>query len=76
MFVREIEKPADVFSGESNDRYRVMEASIQPNLPPTIESKISTVPCDNTRWHSDVCTQDASATSCKIFQTVYLCLTA
>ena len=71
-----MEKPADVLYGASNDTYRVMEASIQPDLPPTIDSKISTVSCDNTRWHTDTCTQDASATSCKIFQTLYLCPTA
>ena len=71
-----MEKPADVLYGESNDTYRVMEASIQPDLPPTIDSKISTVSSENTRWHTDICTQDASAASCKIFQTLYLCPTA
>ena len=71
-----MEKPADVFYGDSTDTYRVMEASIQPDLPPTIQNKISTVSCNNKRWHTDICTQDASATSCKIFQTLYLCPTA
>ena len=37
-----MEKPVDVLYGESNETYRVMEASIQPDLPPTIASKIST----------------------------------
>ena len=64
------------FNGESTDTCRDMEASIQPDLPPTIQSKISTVSYDNTRWHSDICTQDASATSCKIFHSRYLCPTA
>ena len=76
VFLREMEKPADVLYGESNGTYRVMEVSIKPDLPPTIESKILTVSCDNTRWPTGVCTQGASATSCKIFQTLYLCLTA
>ena len=48
MFLRKMEKPADLLYDESKDTYRVMEASIQPDLPPTIVSKISTVSCDNT----------------------------
>ena len=53
-----------------------METSIPPDLPPAIESKISDVSYDNATWHTDFCKQDTSATSCKIFQTLYLCLTA
>ena len=46
------------------------------DLPPAIESKISPVSYDNATWHTDFGKQDASATSCKIFQVLYLCLTA
>ena len=53
-----------------------METSIPPDLPPVTESKISDVLYDNATWHTDFCKQDTSATSCKIFQTLYLCLTA
>ena len=48
--------------------------STQPDLPPSIKSKISSVSYDNATWHTDFCKQDASATSCKILQTLYLCL--
>ena len=47
-----------------------------PDLPPAIESKISSVSYNNATWHTDFCKQDASATACKICQTLYLCLTA
>ena len=46
------------------------------DLPPAILSKISSVSYDNATWHTDFCKQDASATSCKIFQTPYLCIKA
>ena len=72
----EMEKQEGVSYGESTDTHTVMEAPIEPDLPPTIQSKISTVSCENTRWHTDIYTQNASATSCKIFQTLYLCPTA
>ena len=48
--------------------------STQPDLPLAIKSKISSVSYDNATWHTDFCKQDASATSCKILQTLYLCL--
>ena len=53
-----------------------METSIPPDLPLAIESKISDVSYDNATWHTDFCKQDTSATSYKIFQTLYLCPTA
>ena len=53
-----------------------METLTQQDLPPAIESKILTVLCDIGTWQTDYGKQDASATSCKIFQTLYLCLTA
>ena len=48
--------------------------STQPDLPLAIKSKISSVSYDNAIWHTDLCKQVASATSCKILQTLYLCL--
>ena len=46
----------------------------QPDLPPAIQSKISSVSNENATCHTDFCKQDASTTLCKIFQTIYLCL--
>ena len=48
--------------------------STQPDLPLAKKSKILSVSYDNATWHTDICKQDASATSCKILQTLYLCL--
>ena len=53
-----------------------METSTPQDLPPAIESKISCVSYENAAWQTDFHKQDASATLCKIFQTLYLCLTA
>ena len=53
-----------------------METSTPQHLSPAIESKISAVSYDNPAWHTDFCKEGASATSCKIFQTLYLRLTA
>ena len=47
-----------------------METSIPTDLHPTVESETGDVSYDNTRWHTDFCKQDTSATSCKIFQTL------
>ena len=44
------------------------------DLPPEIESKLSSITYDNQTWHTDVNKQDPSAISCKISQTQYLCL--
>ena len=44
------------------------------DLPSEIESKLSVISYENPKWHTDVDEQDPSATSCKIFQTQYLCL--
>ena len=58
--------------------YRYIYGNINSTtfFSPAIESKISAVSYDNPAWHTDFCKEDASATSCKIFQTLYLCLTA
>ena len=46
------------------------------DLPPAIQSKISSTSYDNATWHTDFFKQDPSATSCKISQTWYVCLKA
>ena len=71
-----MDQPACVLYAASSGTYTIMETLTQPDLPPAIESKISTVSCDSATWHTDYYKQDASATSCKIFQTLYLCLTS
>ena len=71
-----IDESASVSYAASNDKYTVMETLAPPDLPPTLESKLSSVSCDNATWHMNYHKQDASAISCKIFQTLYLCLTA
>ena len=60
----------------SNSTEKALKTSIQTDLPPAIQSKISDVSYENTRWHTDICKEDTSTTLCKIFQTLYLCLTA
>ena len=75
ILVTETDKQACVSYAASNDAYTVDESLTQAELPPGIESKISTVSCDSATWHTDYDKQDASATSCEIFQTLYLCLT-
>ena len=60
----------------SNAAEKVLNTSIGVHLPRAIESKICDVSYENTGWHTDLSKEDTSATSCKIFQTLYLCLTA
>ena len=71
-----MDESAGVLYAASNDKYTVMETLTSPDLPPALDSKISSVSCDIATWHTNYHKQDASATSCKIFQTLYLCLTA
>ena len=70
------DESAGVSDAASNKKYTVMETLTPPDLSPALESKLSSVSCDNATWHTNYHKQDASATSCKIFQTRYLCLTA
>ena len=65
-----MEESASVSDGVSKDKYTVMETFTPPDFSLALESKLSAVSCDNATWHTD-----ASATLCKIFQTLYLCLT-
>ena len=71
-----MDESAGISYAASNDKYTVMETLTSLDLSRTLESKISSVSCDNATWHTNYHKQDASATSCKIFQTLYLCLTA
>ena len=71
-----MEESADVSDAVSKDKYTVMETLTPPDLPPVLESKLSAVSCDNATWHTNYEKSDASATLCKIFQSLYLCLTA
>ena len=70
-----MDKQASVSYAASHAAYTVDESFTQIDLPPGIERKISTVSCDSATWHTDYNKQDASATSCKIWQTLYLYLT-
>ena len=71
-----MDQPGCLSYAASNDEYIVHEQITQADFPPGIEMKISNVPLDSATWHTDNNKQDKSATSCKIFQTLYLCLTS
>ena len=71
-----MEESAGVSYAASKDKYTVMETLTPPDLSLALEGKLSAVSCDNATWYTNYHKPDASATSCKIFQTLYLCLTA
>ena len=71
-----MEESADVSDAVSKDKYTVMETLTPPDLSLALESKLSAVSCDNATWHTNYQKPDASATLCKIYQTLYICLTA
>ena len=73
--VREMDKQESPSYSASNDQYIGYEQITQDDLPPGIKVKILNVPFDSQTWHSDNYKEDTSATSCKIFQTLYVCLT-
>ena len=73
--VTEMDKPESPSYSISADEYTVHEQMSQADLTPAIQMKILNVPFDSTTWHTDNYKADTSATSCKIFQTLYLCLT-
>ena len=72
--VTDMDKPESLSYSASNDESIVDEQITQADLPPGIQMKISNVPFDSATWHTDNYEADTSATSCKIFQTLYLCL--
>ena len=53
---------------ENNER----EDIIAEGLSPSLQNKLSTVSCDNEKWHLQSKEGDASATLCKLMQTLYL----
>ena len=71
-----MEESASVSDGVSKDKHTVMETFPPPDLSPILESKLSAMSCGNATWHTNYEKPDANATLCKIFQTLYLCLTA
>ena len=58
------------------DKNNVMEEITAEDLSPSLKQKLSTVSCDNEKWHSKSKEEDASATLCKLIQTLYLGLTS
>ena len=52
------------------DKHTVMETFKTPDFSLALESKLSAVSCDNAIWHTNYKEPDASATLCKIFQTL------
>ena len=74
ILVTDMDKAESSSYSSSNNQYVVDEQITQANLPPEIQMKISNVPLDSTTWHTDNLKADTSATSCKIFQTLYLYL--
>ena len=71
-----MEQPTNVADGISQDKHIVMEVFTPQDLSPSVENKLSTMSCDNATWHSKYKEPDASATLCKLIQTLYLCLTS
>ena len=58
------------------DKNNVMEKITAEDLSPSLKQKLSTVSCDNEKWHSKSKEEDASATLCKLIQTLYLGVTS
>ena len=58
------------------DKNNVMEEITPEDLSPLLKQKLLTVSCDNAKWHSKSKEEDASATLCKLIQTLYLGLTS
>ena len=73
--VTEMDKPESPSYSASNDEYITHEEITQADLPPGIQMKIPNVPFVSATWYIDNYKADTSATSCKTFQTLYLCLT-
>ena len=71
-----MEQQTHVADGLSQDKHMVMEEFTQQDLSPSVENKLLTMSCDNATWHSKYMEPDASATLCKLIQTLYLCLTS
>ena len=69
-----MDEPQSLIYTVSNNECIVDEEITQADLPPGIETKISNVPFESTTWHTDKYKQNTIATSCRKFQTLYICL--
>ena len=76
LVLQDIEESPIVSDGVSKDKHTVVETFTPPDFSSALESKLSAVSFDNATWHTNYEKPDASATLCKIFHTLYLCLTA
>ena len=74
ILVKDMDKAESPSYSSSNNEYVVDEQITQADFPPGIQMKILNVPFNSATWHTDNFKADTSATSCKIFQTLYLCL--
>ena len=71
-----MEQPTNVADGILQDKHIVLEVFTPQDLSPSVGNKLSTMSCDTATWHSKYKKPDASATLCKLIQTLYLCLTS
>ena len=76
LVLQDMEESPSVSDGVAKDKYTVMETLTPLDFSLALESKLSAVSCDNATWHTNYQKPDTSGTLCKIFQTLYLCLTA
>ena len=58
------------------DKNNVMEEITPEDLSPLLKHKLSTMSCDNAKWHLKSKEEDARATLCKLIQSLYLGLTS
>ena len=54
------------------DKNNLQEDMMAEGLSPLLQKKLLTVSCDNEKWHLQSKEGDASATLCKLMQTLYL----
>ena len=54
------------------EKNNVREDMMAEGLSPSLQNKLSTVSCDNEKWHLQSKEGDASATLSKLMQTLYL----
>ena len=76
MILEDMVQSTSVADGVSQEKHKVMETCTLQDFSPPLQNKLSTMLCDNVTWHTKYMEPDASATLCKIIQTLYLCLTS
>ena len=54
------------------DKNNLQEDMMAEGLSPSLQKKLSTVSCDNEKWHLQYKEGDATATLCKLMLTLYL----